>query len=182
MKILPTQWFTLIELLISMTIFLILTTLTYANYAMYQNIAKVRLWLKEVSQSIHEARNMAINGYERNESNQSIWVLFDTNNKDTISFYWFHFSSGITLSPDTLIKQRKLQDSVGIDFVSGKDSMLLYFSAIYGEPTLYFLDDTWDFQEYTGATLDISLSFREATRYPFKRELQYFKNTNVVDY
>lgn len=182
MKILPTQWFTLIELLISMTIFLILTTLTYANYAMYQNIAKVRLWLKEVSQSIHEARNMAINWYDKNKINQSIWIFFDINNKNNIKYYWFNYNSWIILSEENLIKERKLQDSIGIDFVSGKDTMMLYFSAIYGEPTLYFLDDFWDFQEYIGDELDISISFRGSTRYPFKRDLQYFKNTNVVDY
>jgi hypothetical protein len=46
--------------------------MTYVNYAFYQNIAKVKLGLKEVSQSINEARNMAINGFDKNQINQSI--------------------------------------------------------------------------------------------------------------
>jgi hypothetical protein len=35
-------------------------TLTFANYNYYQNVAKVKLGAKEVSQSISESRNAAI--------------------------------------------------------------------------------------------------------------------------
>jgi prepilin-type N-terminal cleavage/methylation domain-containing protein len=52
--------FTLIEMLIAMSIFFIMVVMTYANYAYFQNIARVKLSLKEISQSINEARNMAI--------------------------------------------------------------------------------------------------------------------------
>jgi prepilin-type N-terminal cleavage/methylation domain-containing protein len=51
--------FTLIEMLIAMSIFFIMVVMTYANYAYFQNIARVKLSLKEISQSISEARNMA---------------------------------------------------------------------------------------------------------------------------
>jgi len=52
--------FTLIEMLIAMCIFFIMVVMTYANYAYFQNIARVKLSLKEISQSINEARNMAV--------------------------------------------------------------------------------------------------------------------------
>jgi len=43
-----------------MTIAFVLMTLTFANYNYFQNVAKVKLGAKEISQSISEARNMAI--------------------------------------------------------------------------------------------------------------------------
>jgi len=51
----------LIELLLASTLFFILVIMTYANYAFYQNIARVKLSLKEISQSINTAKNMAVN-------------------------------------------------------------------------------------------------------------------------
>lgn len=72
------KWFlALIELLIAITIFFILVVMSYANYAYYQNIARVKLSLKEISQSINTAKNMAISWYDDNSKNQSIWVYFE---------------------------------------------------------------------------------------------------------
>lgn len=182
MKKINISWFTLIELLISMTIFLILTMMTYIDYAVYQNIAKVKLGLKEVSQSIHEARNMAINGYDKEKINQSIWIYFDVNNKNVVKYYWFNYNSWVTLSQENLIKEKKLQDSVGIDDISGKENMMIYFSAIYWEPTFYYFHISWEKEIIVLDELDIILSFKNMKSYPFQRELKYFKNTNVVDY
>jgi hypothetical protein len=46
--------------MISITIFFIIVMMSYANYAYYSNIMRVKLSLKEISQSINEARNLAI--------------------------------------------------------------------------------------------------------------------------
>jgi prepilin-type N-terminal cleavage/methylation domain-containing protein len=61
MKFLQKKAFTLIELLIAITIFFILTLITYVPYNFYMNKVKVRNTIKEISQSLYEARNMAIN-------------------------------------------------------------------------------------------------------------------------
>jgi prepilin-type N-terminal cleavage/methylation domain-containing protein len=53
--------FTLIELVIAMTIFFILVTMSYIPYNYYINKAKIRTSIREISQSLYEARNMAIN-------------------------------------------------------------------------------------------------------------------------
>lgn len=182
MKKLNSNWFTLIELLISITIFLILTLMTYVNYAFYQNIAKVKLGLKEVSQSINEARNMAINGFDKNQINQSIWVFFDLNNKNIVKYYWFNFNSTINLSEENILKERKLQEKVWIEYLSGKNNIMIYFSSIYWVPSIYYFDESWNMKNFDEDILDITLSFNSNNNFPFKRELKYFKNTNVVDY
>lgn len=58
--------FTLIELLIVITISMILMTMTFANYNYFQNVAKVKMSAKMISQSISSARNAAIAGYQAN--------------------------------------------------------------------------------------------------------------------
>jgi len=53
--------FTLIELIVVITIFCIMLLATYIPYTYYQTKAKVKFAVKDISQSIYEARNMAIN-------------------------------------------------------------------------------------------------------------------------
>jgi prepilin-type N-terminal cleavage/methylation domain-containing protein len=53
--------FTLIELMITITIIVVLTMVTYAPYNYYQNKAKLKVSLREIGQLLYEARNMAVN-------------------------------------------------------------------------------------------------------------------------
>lgn len=181
MKYANSPGFTLIELMISITIFLILTTMTYVNYANYQNIAKVKLSLKEVSQSIHDARNMAINGYDRNMVNQSVWIYFNIQT-ETIQYYGYNFNSWITLSEWNLIKEKKLQEGMKVTNLSWNDAIMIHFSSIYGVPTIYSFSQSGEKQEFSWEIVEIGLSYKWIQNYPFKRDLKYFKNTNVVDY
>lgn len=172
----------MIELLISITIFFILSVMTYVNYATYQNIARVKMSLKEVSQSINEARNMAINWYDRNNINQSVWVLYDMTNPNEVMYYWFNFNSWILLTPENIIKIRKLQEWVWVKSLWWKQKILLYFSSIYGEPKIYAVSSTSWLENIDVDTLTIEIAFKNSENYPFMRTLTYFKNTNIVDY
>ncbi len=176
------QWFTLIELVIAMTIFFIIMIMTYVNYAYFQNIAKVKLSLKEISQSINEARNLAISWFEKNWINQSIWVYFDISNKNIIQFYSFNYNSGILLDSNQLLKERKLQNNIGIDVISSQDKIMIYFSSISAKPEIYSFDSAGIKSVFSPWELNFSISFKWASNFPLKRELKYFKNTNVVDY
>lgn len=174
------QWFTLIEFLIAMTIFFIIVIMTYVNYAYFSNIAKVKISLKEISQSINEARNMAISWFDKNWVNQSMWVYFDLNQNNTIQLYSFDYNSGILLDSSHLLKERKIQSNIWIDFIGWKDKVMIYFSSIYAKPEIYYNDDF--INDSSDTELEFSISFKWATNFPLKRELKYFKNTNVVDY
>jgi len=52
--------FTLVELIVTITIIIILSLMTYLPYSHYQNKAKLKLASREISQSFYEAKNMAI--------------------------------------------------------------------------------------------------------------------------
>jgi hypothetical protein len=146
---------------------------------------RVKLSLKEISQSINEARNLAIAWFDKNGINQSIWVYFNQEmNKNVIQFYSFDYNSWITVDTAHLLKERKLQDNVWIEklwsWSISKKQVMIYFSSIYAQPDMYYdgnYTNTWSETE-----LDFVLSFRWAKNFPLKRELKYFKDTNVVDY
>lgn len=176
------KWFTLIELIISMTIFFMLSLLTYVNYAFYQNIAKVRLSLKEVSQSINDVRNMAINWFDKNWVNQSVWIYFDKNDSNVLKYYTFNYNSWIILNENNLFKEKKLQENINISNISGKNNILIYFSSIYWKVQLFSFDESWNKTELSDEEIDFSVSYKNALNYPLKRDLKYLKNTNVVDY
>lgn len=175
------NWFTLIEMLIAISIFFIIVVMTYVNYAYFQNIARVKISLKEISQSINEARNMAISWFDKNWVNQSLWVYFDLDNKNLIKLYSYNYNSWVVLSETNLVKERKLQDYVWIDYIWWKNKVMIYFSSIYAEPEIYYFDD-WSINTLNINELDFKISFKNALNFPLKRDLKYFKNTNVVDY
>lgn len=176
------QWFTLIEFLIAMTIFFIIVIMTYVNYAYFSNIAKVKISLKEISQSINEARNMAISWFDKNWVNQSMWVYFDLNQNNTIQLYSFDYNSGILLNSTHLLKERKIQSNIWIDSIGWKNKVMIYFSSIDAKPEIYYFDLSGVKNIFPDSELEFSISFKWATNFPLKRELKYFKNTNVVDY
>lgn len=178
-----TSWFTLIELLITMSILMILTLMVYANYAMSQNIIKVKLGQKEIAQSISLAKNMAMNGYEKDEKNQSIAVVFDTENGNQILYYTYDFDQkDLKLDPSFLLKTQNLQDQVYIEDLSGQKKVMIYFSSIYAEPSIYTFWTSWEKMQFNGENLDVSVSYKHLENFPFLRKLTYYKGTNVVDY
>ena len=175
------NWFTLIELMISMTIFFIIVVMSYANYAYFQNIAKVKIALKEISQSINEARNLAISWYDKSSVNQSIWVLFDLSDNNSIKFYSYNYNSWITLDDNYVFKTKKIQDWVWINDISWKTKVMIYFSAILAKPEIYYFESDVK-NDFTTDQLDFKISYKDAKSWPLTRTLKYIKNTNVVDY
>jgi len=52
--------FTLIELIVTISIIMILSLMTYFPYSHYQNKAKLKLASREISQSFYDAKSMAV--------------------------------------------------------------------------------------------------------------------------
>lgn len=180
------KWFTLIELLIAITIFFILVVMSYANYAYYQNIARVKLSLKEISQSINTAKNMAISWYDDNSKNQSIWVYFEKWSNQ-VKYYAFDYTltwSDINISNDkTPIKVHNLQSNVNISQITpNKDNIMIFYSAIEAKPEIITFLDNWVRQNLSDSEIKFDVSFKNSTNFPLKRELKYIKQTNLVDY
>lgn len=181
MKLNNNWWFTLIELLIAITIFMILVVMSFVPYQYYSNIAKVKLASKEISQSISEARNTAINWYDDSWTNQSIGIYFDASN-NKVKLFSFNYSSWITANMinnnDYLLKQRELPEWVQIDNVSWNDKVLLYFSSIYWVPKLY--DENANLINLD--EVDFNISFKWSTNPALNKTVKFYKKTNLTDY
>lgn len=188
--------FTLIEMMIAITIVAILSLTTYAPYSYYQNKAKLKITAREISQLLYESRNMAINWALSNSWNVSIWVYFDNSSllNNTIKVFSYPYDSDeININNmewwnTKLIRSLILQPWVQIDWfnISGlpdpdKTNLLLFFNSI-----------NWDIKYYTWnpsknnisgiEKLSIKFSYKWSTSPNLQKTIDYFTKTNITDY
>lgn len=185
-------WFTLIELMVVITIIIIITMSLFEPYHYYQKKIKIKLATKDISQSLYDARNMAIN-WISSGSNSSIWVYLDSANKNKIQFlsypYTFSWSSITpTISADIkLIKEVTLEQWIQIDKIwvtsldtTWKSNWLFFFNSI-----------TWSWEFYTfspngnipdeNAKIKIDISYMWSSSPWLTQSLFYYTKTNIVD-
>ena len=74
------KWFTLIELLITMTIIMLISTISFSNYIYRSQLDSVRYWSKQITQLLTLARNQSIYWYywteNWNTTNKNIAIYF----------------------------------------------------------------------------------------------------------
>ena len=182
--------FTLIELIVAITIFFVMLGVTYTPYTYYMNKAKVRSAAKEISSSLYEARNMVLHGVAW-DWNISVWIAFDTSveNKDKIRFYSYpHSYTGSQIVPAIsgdiqLIKTYVLQPGMQIDAINSQNNALFFFESISWNGTYSYTDDFNAKQLITDDELDIVFSFWWAdSGSNLAGKIKYFTKTNIVDY
>ena len=181
--------FTLIELMIAITIIVILTLAAYAPYNYYQNKAKLKVATREVSQFLSESKNRAINWSIGSSWNVSIGVYFDSSasEKDKIKVFSYpHDIENLNITnfewgDIKLIKTLLLQKWVQIDNVEWKNNFLFFFNSIDGELTYYNWD--WPLKNIIVADkISINLSYMGASSGNLQRTIKYFTSTNLIDY
>lgn len=181
-------WFTLIELVVAMSIFFIMIISTYVPYAYYNKKANLNMAVKDISQSLYSARNMAINWTSDASSNRSIWVYFDTTgeNKGKIRFfsYPYNFSWPSIVVEETtdvqIIKTISLPKNIQIDKLGEQNNWLFFFNAISWEAWYYYYNP--DKVEFLQDKIKIEVSYKGATGINLKKEIIYNTKTNIVDY
>ena len=184
--------FTLIELMIAITIMVILTMAAYAPYSYYQNKAKLKVTTREVSQLLYESRNMAINWAVWNDWNISIWVYFDANEKDKVKIFSYPYDidsldiSYIQSTDIKLLKTLILRKWIQIDNVDSKQNLLFVFDAITWDISYY----TWvwanrttiDLNNSDNDIINIWFSYKWSSSPNLNKTINYFTNTNIIDY
>lgn len=178
------DWFTLIEMIIAITIFFIFVVWTYVNYAYYQNIAQVKLTLKDISQNLAIARNMSINWIQSGGINQSVWVYFEKNGKN-MKYFLYNYTGAILSISWNSYKEVEFKPNITITnikaWIQNLDNVLILFDSITWKTSFYnYFTDS--FIENDSNILEIDISFKNATNFPLKRTLKYFKNTSITDY
>jgi hypothetical protein len=165
-----------------------MTIMTYVPYSFYSNKEKVRITAKEVSQSLWEARNMAINGLSNLNSNVQIGLYFDKNfwNKVRYLSYPYDFSGTYITNEDIsknirLIKDKTLPDSVNITSINDKENMLLIFHSISWSLDTKYYDGT-SFKTYSSWWINVNFWFKWVVSWPLSKIVKYNTKTFITDY
>lgn len=180
MKSMWKQAFTLVELLIVITIMVMLTLAAYAPYQMYQTKQKVRNSAKIVAQTLYDARGMAINWTTNSvDSNMSIGVVIETSSW-TISIQELD-STG---TPQSAIEERKLTPWVKISTLDAwwwttPSKLIFKFWAI----TWSWSYSMWNPSEsdFTWNKLNIMVWFQWADTWLMTQSVDYYTKTYVAD-
>lgn len=186
------KWFTLIELMVVITIIWIIMTMVYAPYHYYTKKLRLRLVAKEISKTLSESRNLAIHWISETWSwNLSIWVYFDSSswNNDEIKVFWYPYSywtwSRIVINdPSLLIKEIKLQKNIIINKIEEKNKAMFFFEAISWK--WYYFDFENSKQDLNdidnNSELNIDFSYENASTDSLKKTLIYYTKTYISDY
>ncbi len=181
--------FTLMEFLVASTIVVLLTLMTYVPYSHYQNKAKIKIASREISQSFYESKNMATWWITSNNSNKSVWLYITTDplTSNTINFFSYPYDIeeiNITNSVwwfTELIKEKKLQDWVSIVDLWTYDNLLFFYESITWKSKIYTFN-SWNKIEVIDDILEITISYKNSSSDSLKSRLNYYTNTNIIDY
>ncbi len=126
--------FTLIEVLVVITIIGILTVWVFVPYNFYSNIAKVRVSKEIINQTINEARSNAFWLQTRsNKKNVNIWLVFEKWKKEIkMLTYPFNYSWSIVWEATwdiELLRLIKLEDQVELSKIDPDQIIIAYFEA-----------------------------------------------------
>ncbi|EKD66259.1 MAG: hypothetical protein ACD_49C00056G0014 [uncultured bacterium (gcode 4)] len=165
--------FTLIELMIVITIIWFLTMLVAVPYNFYANISKVRISKEIIDQSRSDAISSANWRTSFDWKNINIGLYFDKNKWEILSYsYPFNYSwSVLNFTGDVkLLKTIKLESFVEISKIKiGSDeteNVLLYYKAPDGKLTIYKnATSTWN-------TVDIVVGYKWVTEGVLSKEIK----------
>ncbi len=180
-----TRAFTLIELMVALTLLFVILWLTYVPYAYQWKKLAVKQAGKELSQSLYEARNLAVSG-TASGSNLSVWLYINTDasTRHQLSFYGYPYES-IIIDPTLwiLLETRPLPVGVEIRAIQWQDNALFLFEAISGSGSYIYLDSVGTPERFSEDILSIAYAFSDADESsPLYTTLKYFTQTNIVDY
>lgn len=180
------KWFTLIELMFVIAIGAVLASMSFVNYVSFQNSMQVKLASKEVSQGITNAKFMAMNWYSIDDKNQSVWIYLQNGATD-FSYHRFDYDIDITdlswlvLDNTNLIERFALPRHITIWDLSWYPNLFIYFSSIYWDATIYKYENNAMIPVFMDE-IGVSVAFWDAIDMPYKRDMRYYIDTNVVDY
>ena len=172
-NILHKQAFTLIELMVVITIMTILLLASYAPFAYYQTKQKVRNSAKIITQTLNDARNSAIYWISSSTWNLDIWVLFKEND-EKIWIYGFPIKDSIWdyLNPDNKYLLENILLEWGTKITSS--GWLFLYKAITW---------SWVYKNFTISSnkIELKIWMKWATAWPFTKEIEYYTKTYISD-
>lgn len=167
------QAFTLIELMVVITIMGIIMFASYIPYEFHQKKTALRVAAREVSQSLSDARNLAIHGLDSGSGNLSVGLYF-ASGATQIEYYAYPYT--LTMNTGTLdtaykIRSKKLPRGVNVYSIAGApQDYFISFGAIHGSGAI------------TEDTVSIILSYGNSNDAVLQREVTFYTQTHISDY
>ncbi len=180
------KWFTLIEIIIVISIIWIMMTMVYTPYNLFQRKAEVRIASKSISKTISESRNMAIHWVASSSWNLSIWVYFDKDNKNIIQVfsYPYQYWTGNKIVVDDLSllsNEIDLWKNIWIEKIAGKTKVLFFFEAISWEWYYFDFENTKNDLLIPNNKIEIEFSYKWALKF-LRNKLEFYTKTYIIDY
>lgn len=199
--------FTLIELMIVISIMGLLLLFSYAPYTLYQSKAKLKLATREVAQSFYETKNFSISWIKikSTRENKSVWLLLSSkeNQNNFVKYYLFDHDIfdkekkifdfkklNFDDNPWTwnLLKTKTIQPDIFIKWFSAWDDkekidwdILVFYEASSWIVRVFKIN--WNEKiELSLEKLKIDFSYKNSTTDMLNREITYYLKTNIVDY
>ncbi|NDK19377.1 type II secretion system protein [Candidatus Gracilibacteria bacterium] len=156
-----TNGFTLIELMVVITIIGILFVGSYVPYDYYSRLSKVRISAERVHQTLENAKLLAQNGliFSGTSKNANVGVLFEKHSNVVRMFAFIPGTRSITENENTeILNTFHLEDGVNITtFSPDNDKIFVEFSAPKGEMEIYRN------MTETGANFEIGIGWKTTT-------------------
>lgn len=174
MKYNSASWFTLIELMVVITIIGIISLATYMPYDHHQKKTLVKQAVKELGQTLTESRNLAIHGLDTGSGNVYVWVYIEAWSQK-IDYFTATWALDILNLPSTVYKTKTLPRWVEVFSINGDEdqSVLMSFSPITG---------SWNLVGTSGDIVSFILSYKWTTSPVLQKELTYYRKSFISDY
>ena len=188
MKKIKKKWFTLIELMIVISILWVMMTMAYAPYSYFQKKMELKVAAKQIAKTLSESRSMAIHWISSSSGNLSIWVYFDntTWKNNELKIYWFPYSMGtwVILNDSLyLLKTIDIEQNIQIDMLNNdKDNTLFLFEAITGKWDYSYFDPVKNNLAVMNNKINIQFSYKGASTSALQKNIEYYTKTYISDY
>lgn len=179
-----TSGFSLLELMITLTIIFIVSLAAYTPYHHYQKKTQIKLAVKQIEQFISQTRNDALHG-SASWSNLSFWLYLEGWENTRVTQLSYPYSAtGSMIDRQWLSQgyQLALENNIYIENIGWHPNSLLFFEAITGKLELSYWDETDTKIPYQDDKLDIEISYLGSAVWDLRKSFRYYTATNVIDY
>lgn len=183
--------FTLVELLVTISIIVLITSAWFLNYSYGQNKSNLKLSSKDIAQSLYNARNMAINWLDSSSWNVSVWVFFDNSEWENSKFLLYSYPYNLDIAntdllstnEKKLIKEIALYKWIQINNIENKNKFMFFYDAITWSWKYFYWDSqNSPKQSFSWDKVDINISFWWTDSESLSKKLTYIIWTHIVDY